>query len=62
MSVRELLTLHYDPIYLQSMRRNFSGIDRPALELAWDGSAAGAGCGGAARGEAFEPADGLRTG
>ena len=25
--VRELLTLHYDPVYLQSMRRNFKGFD-----------------------------------
>ena len=38
--VRELLTQHYDPIYLQSMRRNFSAIDEPALALVWDGSGA----------------------
>ena len=25
--VQELLTLHYDPVYLQSMRRNFKGFD-----------------------------------
>jgi tRNA 2-selenouridine synthase len=25
--VQELLTLHYDPVYLQSMRRNFQGFD-----------------------------------
>jgi tRNA 2-selenouridine synthase len=25
--VQELLTLHYDPVYLQSMRRNFRGFD-----------------------------------
>ena len=25
--VRELLTLHYDPVYLQSMRRNFKSFD-----------------------------------
>lgn len=37
--VRELLELHYDPIYLQSMRRNFAGFAQPALTLEWDGSA-----------------------
>ena len=26
--VQELLSLHYDPVYLQSMRRNFSGFDQ----------------------------------
>jgi tRNA 2-selenouridine synthase len=36
--VRDLLTAHYDPIYLQSMRRNFAGVAAPALRLAWDGS------------------------
>jgi tRNA 2-selenouridine synthase len=36
--VRELLTAHYDPNYLQSMKRNFSGMAAPALTLAWDGS------------------------
>ena len=38
--VRELLTQHYDPIYLQSMRRNFPAIDESALALAWDGGGA----------------------
>ena len=38
--VRELLLQHYDPIYLQSMKRNFSGIEKPRLVLQWDGSAA----------------------
>jgi len=36
--VRELLDVHYDPIYLQSMRRNFSGVAAPMAELRWDGS------------------------
>jgi tRNA 2-selenouridine synthase len=35
--VRQLLTLHYDPIYLQSMRRNFAGIGDPWLRLTWNG-------------------------
>ncbi len=39
--VRELLTTHYDPVYLQSMRRNFPGVAAPWLELAWDGSVEG---------------------
>lgn len=29
--VEELLTLHYDPVYLQSMRRNFTGFEAAAL-------------------------------
>ena len=37
--VRELLVSHYDPIYLQSMRRNFAAIAAPRCRLAWDGSA-----------------------
>ena len=37
--VRELLLTHYDPIYLQSMRRNFGGFSAPALQVSWDGSA-----------------------
>ncbi len=37
--VRELLLAHYDPIYLQSMKRNFRGFSAPALEVGWDGSA-----------------------
>jgi len=36
--VRDLLVGHYDPIYLQSLRRNFAGIDAPWLRVAWDGS------------------------
>ncbi len=36
--VRDLLTAHYDPIYLQSMRRNFAGVGAPKLRLDWDGS------------------------
>ena len=37
--VRDLLVSHYDPIYTQSMKRNFSGIAAPHLMLAWDGGA-----------------------
>ena len=36
--VRDLLDAHYDPIYLQSMRRNFTGVAAPLLALHWDGS------------------------
>jgi tRNA 2-selenouridine synthase len=36
--VRDLLVAHYDPIYLQSMRRNFGGFAAPLARLAWDGS------------------------
>jgi tRNA 2-selenouridine synthase len=39
--VRDLLVTHYDPIYLQSMRRNFAGIGQPWRRLEWDGSDAG---------------------
>jgi tRNA 2-selenouridine synthase len=38
--VRELLLLHYDPNYLQSMKRNFTGVSAQPLRLAWDGSEA----------------------
>lgn len=38
--VRELLLRHYDPIYTQSLKRNFAGVSQPHLELAWDGSEA----------------------
>jgi tRNA 2-selenouridine synthase len=38
--VRDLLLRHYDPIYLQSIERNFAGYAKPALVLHWDGSAA----------------------
>lgn len=38
--VRELLLQHYDPIYAQSMKRNFGGSNAPVLALQWDGSAA----------------------
>ncbi|MDE2093190.1 MAG: tRNA 2-selenouridine(34) synthase MnmH [Burkholderiales bacterium] len=41
--VRELLIDHYDPIYLQSMARNFAGITTPRRVLQWDGSAASLG-------------------
>ena len=36
--VTSLLVDHYDPIYLQSMKRNFAGLASPAQVLAWDGS------------------------
>ncbi|MEO8525361.1 MAG: tRNA 2-selenouridine(34) synthase MnmH [Caldimonas sp.] len=39
--VRELLDQHYDPIYLQSLRRNFAGIADSGTRLAWDGSVEG---------------------
>ena len=38
--VRELLLEHYDPIYLQSMRRNYAGFASPRDQLKWDGSEA----------------------
>ena len=38
--VRELLTVHYDPVYVQSMQRNFAALQIGRIELAWDGSAA----------------------
>ncbi|HEY2559554.1 MAG TPA: tRNA 2-selenouridine(34) synthase MnmH [Caldimonas sp.] len=38
--VRDLLDVHYDPIYFASMRRNFSGVESPLLALRWDGSTA----------------------
>ncbi|HNW63009.1 MAG TPA: tRNA 2-selenouridine(34) synthase MnmH [Piscinibacter sp.] len=37
--VRDLLVSHYDPVYLQSMKRNFTGFAQPLLDLEWDGSA-----------------------
>ena len=37
--VRELLLQHYDPIYLQSIERNFAGYAEPLMTLQWDGSA-----------------------
>jgi tRNA 2-selenouridine synthase len=39
--VRELLDTHYDPIYLQSLRRNFSAVAAPGISVAWDGSPSG---------------------
>ena len=38
--VRELLVQHYDPIYAQSMKRNFVGASALLSALAWDGSTA----------------------
>ena len=37
--VQDLLVTHYDPNYIQSMKRNFIGISALHLDLAWDGSA-----------------------
>ena len=37
--VRDLLVAHYDPIYAQSMTRNFADLAAPHLQLAWDGGA-----------------------
>ena len=39
--VRDLLVSHYDPIYAQSMKRNFAGSSAPQLVLEWDGSVTG---------------------
>ena len=39
--VRDLLVKHYDPIYLQSIERNFAGYAAPRTALEWDGSDAG---------------------
>jgi tRNA 2-selenouridine synthase len=38
--VRDLLVAHYDPFYLESMRRNFTGLGSPTATLQWDGRAA----------------------
>jgi len=38
--VRELLLHHYDPIYLQSIERNFAGYTEPLMTLQWDGGTA----------------------
>ena len=38
--VRELLVLHYDPVYVQSMQRNFAALAAVQARLQWDGSAA----------------------
>jgi tRNA 2-selenouridine synthase len=37
--VRELLAGHYDPIYAQSMQRNFARASAPLVQLTWNGSA-----------------------
>jgi tRNA 2-selenouridine synthase len=39
--VRELLVQHYDPIYAQSIQRNFVAASAPLRWLQWDGSAGG---------------------
>ena len=38
--VRDLLATHYDPVYVQSMQRNFASLQTRRVDLAWDGSAA----------------------
>lgn len=38
--VRDLLVNHYDPIYRQSMKRNFAGLAQPLAVIEWDGGAA----------------------
>jgi tRNA 2-selenouridine synthase len=38
--VRDLLVNHYDPIYRQSMKRNFTGLAQPLAVVEWDGSEA----------------------
>ncbi len=35
--VRDLLVNHYDPIYRQSMKRNFAGLAQPLAVIEWDG-------------------------
>ena len=37
--VRDLLVAHYDPGYLQSMKRNFAGFEKPLATIEWGGSA-----------------------
>lgn len=39
--VLDLLVSHYDPIYSQSINRNFVGSVEPLLTLQWDGTQAG---------------------
>ena len=39
--VQALLEQHYDPIYRQSMLRNFAAVERPLFSIEWDGSDAG---------------------
>ena len=36
--VRDLLVVHYDPIYRQSLHRNFPQVESAAERLEWDGS------------------------
>ncbi len=38
--VQDLLVSHYDPNYIQSMKRNFSGVSALHADLAWDGNVA----------------------
>lgn len=38
--VRDLLVNHYDPIYRQSMKRNFAGLAQPMAVIEWDGGEA----------------------
>jgi tRNA 2-selenouridine synthase len=38
--VRDLLDVHYDPIYLASLWRNFAAVDAPIATLRWNGDEA----------------------
>jgi tRNA 2-selenouridine synthase len=38
--VRDLLLSHYDPVYQQSMRRNFAGVATPFVRVEWQGEPA----------------------
>jgi tRNA 2-selenouridine synthase len=35
--VRDLLDVHYDPVYLASLWRNFAAVDAPLASLRWNG-------------------------
>jgi len=54
--VRDLLVVHYDPIYLQSMRRNFAGVAQPWRRVEWDGGEPSMAEAVAALSNAFAPA------
>ena len=58
--VRDLLVAHYDPIYLQSIRRNFPGTTTTARRIVWDGSDASLQAAAAERGGRGD--DSLTTG
>ncbi len=59
--VRDLLASHYDPIYLQSMGRNFPGTTTLLADIVWDGSDAGLAAAAAkAAAATFSPCAGRR--